>query len=129
MELCLDTDGKKKLRYIDYFMHRVNLLQHYEIIPVVVLDGGNMPCKAATGDERHRQVFFSFIISYLVHSPLLLMNFFHLTKRLDFILIFRKRKANFDAAMVKLKEGNVGAATELFQVLTSYFNGLGLLVV
>ncbi|KAG7592089.1 XPG-I domain [Arabidopsis thaliana x Arabidopsis arenosa] len=80
MELCLDTDGKKKLRYIDYFMHRVNLLQHYEIIPVVVLDGGNMPCKAATGDERHRQ-----------------------------------RKANFDAAMVKLKEGNVGAATELFQ--------------
>ncbi|VVA91735.1 unnamed protein product [Arabis nemorensis] len=80
MELCLDTDGKKKLRYIDYFMHRISLLQHYEIIPVVVLDGGNMPCKAATGDERHR-----------------------------------KRKANFDAAMVKLKEGNVGAATELFQ--------------
>ncbi|XP_010476979.1 PREDICTED: exonuclease 1-like [Camelina sativa] len=80
MELCLDTDGKKKLRYIDYFMHRVNLLQHYEIIPVVVLDGGHMPCKAATGDERQR-----------------------------------KRKANFDAAMIKLKEGNVGAATELFQ--------------
>ncbi|KAL1224048.1 Exonuclease 1 [Cardamine amara subsp. amara] len=80
MELCLNTDGKKKLRYIDYFMHRVNLLQHYEIIPVVVLDGGHMPCKAATGDERQR-----------------------------------KRKANFDAAMVKLKEGNVGAATELFQ--------------
>ncbi|CAN8292707.1 unnamed protein product [Cochlearia groenlandica] len=80
MELCLDTDGKKKLRYIDYFMHRISLLQHYEIIPVVVLDGGHMPCKAATGDERQR-----------------------------------KRKANFDAAMVKLKEGNVGAATELFQ--------------
>ncbi|CAA7029490.1 unnamed protein product [Microthlaspi erraticum] len=80
MELCLDTDGKKKLRYIDYFMHRINLLQHYEIIPIVVLDGGHMPCKAATGDERQR-----------------------------------KRKANFDAAMAKLKEGNVGAATELFQ--------------
>ncbi|RID51795.1 hypothetical protein BRARA_H02437 [Brassica rapa] len=80
MELCLDTDGKKKLRYIDYFMHRISLLQHYEIIPVVVLDGGHMPCKAATGDERQR-----------------------------------KRKANFDAAMVKLKEGNVGAAVEFFQ--------------
>uniref|UniRef100_A0A1J3DUT9 Exonuclease 1 n=1 Tax=Noccaea caerulescens TaxID=107243 RepID=A0A1J3DUT9_NOCCA len=80
MELCLDTDGEKKLRYIDYFMHRINLLQHYEIIPIVVLDGGHMPCKAATGDERQR-----------------------------------KRKANFDAAMAKLKEGNVGAATELFQ--------------
>lgn len=36
-----------------------------------------------------------------------------------FISIIRKRKANFDAAMAKLKEGNVGAATELFQVLTS----------
>ncbi|CAG7899653.1 unnamed protein product [Brassica rapa] len=80
MELCLDTDGKKKLRYIDYFMHRISLLQHYEIIPVVVLDGGHMPCKAATGDERQRQ-----------------------------------RKANFDAAMEKLKEGNVGAAVEFFQ--------------
>ncbi|KAF8052588.1 hypothetical protein N665_1540s0011 [Sinapis alba] len=80
MELCLDTDGKKKLRYIDYFMHRVSLLQHYEITPVVVLDGGHMPCKAATGDERQR-----------------------------------KRKANFEAAMVKLKEGNVGAAVEFFQ--------------
>ncbi|KAL0651553.1 hypothetical protein Bca4012_094244 [Brassica carinata] len=82
MELCLDTDGKKKLRYIDYFMHRISLLQHYEITPVVVLDGGHMPCKAATGDERQRQV---------------------------------KRKANFDAAMVKLKEGNVKAAVEFFQ--------------
>uniref|UniRef100_A0A0D3DQ52 Exonuclease 1 n=1 Tax=Brassica oleracea var. oleracea TaxID=109376 RepID=A0A0D3DQ52_BRAOL len=80
MELCLDTDGKKKLRYIDYFMHRISLLQHYEITPVVVLDGGHMPCKAATGDERQRQ-----------------------------------RKANFDAAMVKLKEGNVKAAVEFFQ--------------
>ncbi|KAF3574047.1 hypothetical protein F2Q69_00061018 [Brassica cretica] len=80
MELCLDTDGKKKLRYIDYFMHRISLLQHYEITPVVVLDGGHMPCKAATGDERQRQ-----------------------------------RKANFDAAMVKLKEGNVNAAVEFFQ--------------
>ncbi|KAJ4867945.1 5'-3' exonuclease family protein [Raphanus sativus] len=80
MELCLDTDGKKKLRYIDYFMDRINLLQHYEITPVVVLDGGRMPCKAATGDERQR-----------------------------------KRKANFDAAMAKLKEGNVGAAVEFFQ--------------
>lgn len=125
MELCLDTDGKKKLRYIDYFMHRVNLLQHYEIIPVVVLDGGHMPCKAATGDERQRQVslvltdllcFISFAINEL----------FHLTNPLTLILIIRKRKANFDAAIVKLKEGNVGAATELFQVLTSFLNGLSL---
>ncbi|KAL0897255.1 hypothetical protein Bca101_081216 [Brassica carinata] len=55
-ETTVDTDGKKKLRYIDYFMHRISLLQHYEITPVVVLDGGHMPCKADTGDERQRQV-------------------------------------------------------------------------
>ncbi|KAL0877105.1 hypothetical protein Bca101_026810 [Brassica carinata] len=36
----------------------------------------------------------------------------------------RKRKANFDAAMVKLKEGNVKAAIEFFQVhCSSHFNG------
>ncbi|KAL0864730.1 hypothetical protein Bca101_043848 [Brassica carinata] len=29
----------------------------------------------------------------------------------------RQRKANFDAALVKLKEGNVKAAIEFFQVL------------
>lgn len=45
------------------------------------------------------------------------------------ISIIRKRKANFDAAMAKLKEGNVGAATELFQVLTSsHFSALVLLI-
>ncbi|KAL0797926.1 hypothetical protein Bca101_053100 [Brassica carinata] len=112
MELCLDTDGKKKLRYIDYFMHRISLLQHYEITPVVVLDGGHMPCKAATGDERQRQV--SLVLSHLLY--LLRRFFLHSTK--CFVLsstVIRKRKANFEAAMVKLKEGNVGAAVEFFQ--------------
>ncbi|XP_010540017.1 PREDICTED: exonuclease 1 [Tarenaya hassleriana] len=80
MELCLDTEGKRKLKYIDYFMHRINLLHHYKIIPVVVFDGGHIPCKAATADERQR-----------------------------------RRKANYELAMEKLKEGNVQAATELFQ--------------
>ncbi|KAL2321134.1 hypothetical protein Fmac_030103 [Flemingia macrophylla] len=80
MELCLDSDSERKLRYIDYFMHRVNLLRFYKITPVVVFDGGNVPCKAATEEERNR-----------------------------------KRRANRDLAMAKLKEGNVGAASELFQ--------------
>ncbi|XP_065634834.1 exonuclease 1 [Quercus suber] len=80
MELCLNSDNNKKMRYIEYFMHRINLLRHHKITPVVVFDGGNIPCKAATEDDRHR-----------------------------------KRKANRDLAMVKLKEGNVSAAIELFQ--------------
>ncbi|KAF3437202.1 hypothetical protein FNV43_RR19955 [Rhamnella rubrinervis] len=80
MELCLNSDGEKKLRYLDYFMHRINLLRHYKITPVVVFDGGNVPCKAATEHERHRRTM-----------------------------------ANRDLAMEKLKEGNVSAASELFQ--------------
>ncbi|KAL1318425.1 exonuclease 1 [Arachis ipaensis] len=80
MELCLDSDSEKKLRYIEYFMHRVNLLRYYKITPVVVFDGGNVPCKAATEQERNK-----------------------------------KRSANRELAMAKLKEGNVIAASELFQ--------------
>ncbi|XP_012574704.1 exonuclease 1 isoform X2 [Cicer arietinum] len=80
MELCLDSDSERKLRYIEYFMHRVNLLRYYKVTPVVVFDGGNVPCKAATEKERNR-----------------------------------KRNANRELAMAKLKEGNVNAASELFQ--------------
>jgi len=58
MELCLDSNSERKLRYIDYFMHRVNLLRFYKITPVVVFDGCNVPCKAATEEERNRHVFF-----------------------------------------------------------------------
>ncbi|KAM7267889.1 hypothetical protein ACFE04_010055 [Oxalis oulophora] len=80
MELCLDSNSKTKWRYLDYCMHRINLLRHYKITPVVVFDGGSIPCKAATEHERHR-----------------------------------KRRANLDLAMETLREGNVNAASELFQ--------------
>ncbi|XP_062117972.1 exonuclease 1 [Humulus lupulus] len=55
MDLCLNSNGEKKLRYIDYFMHRINLLRHHKITPVVVFDGGNVPCKATTEQDRHRR--------------------------------------------------------------------------
>ncbi|KEH16709.1 putative exodeoxyribonuclease I [Medicago truncatula] len=80
MELCLDSNSERKLRYIEYFMHRVNLLRYYNVTPVVVFDGGNVPCKAATEKERNK-----------------------------------KRNTNRELAMAKLKEGNVNAASELFQ--------------
>ncbi|KMT11114.1 hypothetical protein BVRB_5g111960 [Beta vulgaris subsp. vulgaris] len=80
MELSLNSEGEKKLQYIKYFMHRINLLRYHKITPVVVFDGGNIPCKAGTENERHR-----------------------------------RRKANKEMAMEKLREGNVNAATELFQ--------------
>ncbi|KAI3454840.1 hypothetical protein Pfo_011503 [Paulownia fortunei] len=53
-ELCLDVEGDKKYQFLNYFMHRINMLRHYKITPVVVFDGGNIPFKATTEDERHR---------------------------------------------------------------------------
>ncbi|XP_021292273.1 exonuclease 1 [Herrania umbratica] len=80
MEICLNSNSEKKSRYIDYFMHRINLLRYHKITPVVVFDGANIPCKAATENER-----------------------------------YRRRKDNRELAMVKLKEGDVRGASELFQ--------------
>lgn len=62
MELCLNSEGNKKLQYLNYFMHRINMLRHYKITPVVVFDGGNLPCKSATEDERHKYVFQNLIL-------------------------------------------------------------------
>ncbi|OAY66424.1 Exonuclease 1, partial [Ananas comosus] len=56
MELCLGSQCDVAKRYLKYFMHHINLLRHYNVIPVVVFDGGNTPSKSATEDERHRQV-------------------------------------------------------------------------
>ncbi|XP_068307608.1 exonuclease 1 [Pyrus communis] len=80
LELCMNSNSERKLKYIDYFMHRINMLRHHKITPVVVFDGGNVPCKATTEHERHR-----------------------------------RRKTNRDLAMAKYKEGDIRAATELFQ--------------
>jgi hypothetical protein len=35
-------------------MHRVKLLQFNNITPIVVFDGGYLPLKAATEDDRRR---------------------------------------------------------------------------
>lgn len=36
------------------------MLRHYKITPVVVFDGGSLPCKAATQDERNK---YGYIVS------------------------------------------------------------------
>nr|GEV69359.1 exonuclease 1 [Tanacetum cinerariifolium] len=80
MELSLNMEGDKKFQYLNYCMHRINLLRHHNISPVLVFDGCNIPCKAVTEQDRHS-----------------------------------KRKGNHDLAMAKLEEGNINAATEMFQ--------------
>ena len=71
MELCLNSEGDKKLQYINYFMHRINLLRFHEITPVVVFDGGNIPCKAATEHDRYRHAPSSIRFSGVFSSRLI----------------------------------------------------------
>ncbi|XP_023766582.1 exonuclease 1 [Lactuca sativa] len=80
MELCLNMEGDKMSQYLNYYMHRINLLRHHNISPLLVFDGCNIPCKSLTEQDRHN-----------------------------------KRKGNRDLVMAKLKEGNINAATEMFQ--------------
>ncbi|OCH88416.1 PIN domain-like protein [Obba rivulosa] len=44
--------GKKTTKYVDYAMHRVRLLRHYNIEPYIVFDGGPLPAKKGTESER-----------------------------------------------------------------------------
>jgi 5'-3' exonuclease len=42
-------------RYVHYAMQRVRLLRHYGIHPYIVFDGGNLPAKRGTEEERRRR--------------------------------------------------------------------------
>eukprot|EP00906_Rhabdomonas_costata_P031870 RCo044963 len=48
-ELC---QGIPTSRYLSVVMHRVRLLRHFGVHPVLVLDGGELPVKAATEANR-----------------------------------------------------------------------------
>lgn len=65
MQLYLYPGSEKASRYLEYFMHRISLLRHYKVIPVVVFDGGDIPCKSATSNERQRQVMLVFLLDAL----------------------------------------------------------------
>ena len=54
------TSGKKlnvccSVRYVHYAMQRVRLLRHYGIHPYMVFDGGRLPAKRGTEEERRRR--------------------------------------------------------------------------
>lgn len=40
------------LSYVDYVMSKVAMLQHHGVIPLMVLDGGFLPAKATTEQDR-----------------------------------------------------------------------------
>lgn len=55
--LSCSTDlckGIPTSRHIDYCMHRVNLLRHYGVKPILVFDGGLLPMKTEQENKRAR---------------------------------------------------------------------------
>lgn len=51
LELC---KGLPTSRHIEYCMHRVNLLRHYGVKPILVFDGGLLPMKSEQENKRAR---------------------------------------------------------------------------
>lgn len=49
MKICRGIDTNA---YVDYCMHRVRMLLHFHITPVLVFDGADLPMKADTHAER-----------------------------------------------------------------------------
>ncbi|XP_076900630.1 exonuclease 1-like [Bidens hawaiensis] len=96
MELCLNAEGdQKKFQYINYCLHRINMLRHHNITPVLVFDGCNIPCKSQT--DKH------------------FIHYSHFFNSCSYFWFCSKRKENRELAMVKLKEGDTNAAVEMFQ--------------
>ncbi|XP_050936502.1 exonuclease 1 [Cucumis melo] len=50
-ELC---NGLPTSKHVDYCMHRINLLRHYGVKPVLVFDGGLLPMKSEQEIKRAR---------------------------------------------------------------------------
>ncbi|KAL7593884.1 exonuclease 1 isoform X1 [Lactuca sativa] len=51
MDLCKSQPTSK---HVDYCMHRVNLLRHYGVKPILVFDGGHLPMKNEQEIKRAR---------------------------------------------------------------------------
>ncbi|XP_073300650.1 exonuclease 1 [Primulina huaijiensis] len=55
--LSCSTDlckGRSTSKHIDYCMHRVNMLRHYGVKPILVFDGGHLPMKSDQEIKRAR---------------------------------------------------------------------------
>lgn len=53
-------------RYIDYCLHRINLLRHHGVQPVLVFDGACLPMKSDEEIKRARYVILSPVAGELV---------------------------------------------------------------
>lgn len=44
------------LRYIDYALKRIRLMRHHKVEPFLVFDGGPLPAKMGTEEDREKYV-------------------------------------------------------------------------
>jgi len=49
------AQGRPTTKYVDFCMHRVRLLRHHKVEPYVVFDGGPLPAKLGTENEREKK--------------------------------------------------------------------------
>ncbi|GAA6027562.1 hypothetical protein JCM8097_007924 [Rhodosporidiobolus ruineniae] len=47
--------GKPTVKYVNYAMHRVRMLKYFGVTPFLVFDGGLLPSKMGTEDDRERR--------------------------------------------------------------------------
>lgn len=52
-------------RHINYCMHRVNLLRHHGVRPILVFDGGHLPMKTEQENKRARYSHFSLTLMHV----------------------------------------------------------------
>nr|XP_025885131.1 exonuclease 1 isoform X2 [Solanum lycopersicum] len=102
-ELC---KGIPTTKHIDYCMHRVNLLRHHGVKPILVFDGGPLPMKIEQENKRGRFPYAG-IQSYLHILPS--------GNLIRSITLGRSRKENLSRAIEHENNGNMTAAYECYQ--------------
>ncbi|KAJ6885287.1 hypothetical protein NC651_026024 [Populus alba x Populus x berolinensis] len=127
--------GKLKYKHIEYCMHRVNLLRHYGVKPILVFDGGLLPMKIEQENKRARcqlcsPIFVVFgLVKYFTSSKscqqLLLLEcklvmsvvflWVPMLKVSLFSMCLWTRKENLVRAIEHESNGNSAAAYECYQ--------------
>lgn len=85
------------LRYIDYALKRIRLMRHHKVEPFLVFDGGPLPAKMSTEEDREKYVDSSNV---------------HREQRLTFF--FRKRGEAKAKAQAFVRQGRHNEAREQY---------------
>ncbi|PPD80997.1 hypothetical protein GOBAR_DD22065 [Gossypium barbadense] len=126
-QLC---KGLPTSRHIEYCMHRVNLLRHHGVKPVLVFDGGLLPMKIEQENKRASlcvallhfsgpvKVVLTIILAFMVETLGQIDPWLHFKyglKKCSMLHKCRARKENLARAVEHESCGNSAAAYECYQ--------------